>query len=347
MLKWEADNPSQIVIEVQAETAKSTVNESELPSWFLFADTEEKVLDNSAIQSIEKADPERFHFSNEGEHALETKPAEIVESKPIDNVTRVTGRDHKKGYNKDLSNDTLPASAVFTPHVIREALTNEEPVVFIDYDSQASEGLNKIAASLDSMDYVTKAIAKHMAACNGTDGHKVKSLTQETVAGAREKAMLNVMNTAVGQKLSRGEEITDKDQQQIDQIVSLTYESTLGINTTNIRESGVDLSDRSQVEMMMPYIMPEHVHGAGCDHGGSSGSIRMSSGGISFGSYSLSSGSFFDKVAGKSGHEHHDKLFFCARCKKNHKIHVHNKGDVVCPQCKSRNIKEIKKQYSH
>ncbi len=336
MKKWGEDvdhiGGEEIYTEMQATSPIEIATESEdsTPEWFSFSDGYEMLADSPAENNTET--PNWFQFS---ENEVETiKPIISVVSPPKGaNYTSV-------GRKRNIS-----WSAKTTNHIYQElpqkVTPSLEPIVIIDYDTRASQGLSLIARSLDSMDYVTKAIASHMAACNGSDGHKGKMLTSTTVSRAREKALLNVMNTAIGQKLSKGEEITQEDQKNIDAIVSMTYESTLGIDTSNIRDAGVDLSDMTQVQMLMPQIMPQHIHGAGCDHG------SPISGSISLSPQSLSSSSLLESVLGKSGHEHHDKLFFCDSCKKSHKLHIHSKKDAVCPACKSRNLKEVKKKHRH
>lgn len=330
---WDLDNSllSGAEILVQEEVT-SGEKESTLPDWFQFSESEYVAVEVKGEVVIPDEVPDWFSFS------------------PADTEVIQKEENEAKAIQSNNREKPLPKSDIFyraykvTSGLKEETTAQSESVVIVDYDAQASKGLSKIAASLDSMDYVTKTIATHMATCNGADGHKARSLNEKTMSEARERAMVNVMNTAIGQKLSKGEELTEKDQQSLDEIISMTYESTLGIDTKNIRNNGVKLSDRSQVRSMMPHIIPEHIHGAGCNHGGA---MNSSVTGSIYGWGHLSGKSSFSSFFGHDNHEHHDKLFYCSSCEKTHRIHVHDPEDVVCPKCKSSNVKEVKEKRRH
>ncbi len=214
-------------------------------------------------------------------------------------------------------------------------------LVVVNNVDTANAGAKQIKAALDSMDMVAgtfaKAIEAHMAACTGMDGHRSRRISKEQVSLARESAYANIMSTDIGKKLSKGEVLDEKETQALNEIVSLSYETELDIDTSVIRNQAVDLRNFDQITMLMPNLVPEHVHGAGCNHGGEAIDMSgMGSGNIFSDQHAL------DSIFGSS-HDHHDKLFYCDKCKKASKIHVHSKKDIKCAGCdSSRNMRELK-----
>ncbi|HRN70537.1 MAG TPA: hypothetical protein PLS49_05115, partial [Candidatus Woesebacteria bacterium] len=296
-----SESDSEIIAEVTQEQTDSVIKEEEipdtLPDWFLVQE-DELLIEAQEIEEVQQTNnTEKVHFDI-----------------PDIQISQITSHVNSP---RQYQSTTVSSIKVEVPSIQQSI---QEPV-FHNFSAKASEGLQKIASSLDSMDFITKSIAQHMAACNGVDGHKGRAITAQAMDAARETALFNVMNTKIGRKISENTEITEEDQKIIEDIVSMTYQSQLGVDTSTIRQSGVSLSDFSQVQQLMPQIIPPHQHGAGCSHGGSgiSGGSSVFAGGTHF----LENGSIFDK------HDHSEPNVFC-KCGKT--AHVHFEGKKL-PKC--------------
>jgi len=215
-----------------------------------------------------------------------------------------------------------------------------------DFISQAWEFFKGKFAALQEADTLMGEM--HMMVCTGADGHLVstnKSKAPSVSEDAMATAFMNVLNTVGEAGLRELVDGTGEDTSKIDravtEVAAATWDRFTGGNTyATVQEmynSGMAFASHEMANRMMA----DHVHGAGCNHGGE-GAV-FASGMPASGSFSLGGGSSLGRTNHEHEHDHDTPTHKCSGCGKEY--HIHGESGV-CKKCRGK-LNPIKKRRLH
>lgn len=222
---------------------------------------------------------------------------------------------------------------------IQEAVPKNE-----DFISQAWEFFKGKITAIQEAEYLMNIM--HESVCTGADGHiisKGKSIAPSVSEDAMASAFMNMLNTVGEAGLQQlvegtGEEMA-KIERAVTEVAAATWDRFTGGNTYATVQEMYNAGIAFASQEMANRMMADHVHGAGCNHGGAS--AVFTSGMPSSGSLSLGGSSLLG--AGIHEHDHDKPTHKCSGCGK--KYHIHGSAGI-CKKCKSK-LNPIKKRRLH